>query len=309
MNEPTPTAAASSDPRASVRKRVFVVGAGIMGSGIAAQCALAGYPVTLEDVNEDLARRGLENATRALEHAVSRQKVGPGERDDALGRIEVAIGLRRADSAQVVVEAAPEDLALKRKLFRELEEAASPTAILASNTSSLPITAIGQDLDDPGRLVGIHFFNPVLQMPLVELIPGHRTREEVVTAARAFAESLGKTVVTSRDTPGFVTTRALGVLLNEAAWMLYEGVATQEDIDRAYRLGFHHPMGPFELADLVGIDTAVAILDVLWDGFRDSRFRACPLLRTMVAAKKLGRKTGEGFYRYPDHASGRPGGP
>ncbi|MGD0249556.1 MAG: 3-hydroxyacyl-CoA dehydrogenase family protein [Thermoplasmata archaeon] len=290
---------AGSDPRASVLKRVFVVGAGIMGSGIAAQCALAGYPVTLEDVTEELARRGLANVTRTLEHAAARQKIGPGEKEAALGRIEVAIGLRRADSAQIVVEAAPEDLGLKRNVFRELEAAANPTALLASNTSSLPITAIGQELADPSRLVGIHFFNPVLQMPLVEIIPGHTTRPEVVEAARAFATSLGKTVVTSRDTPGFVTTRALAVLVNEAAWMLYEGVATKEDIDTAYRLGFHHPMGPFELVDLVGIDTALAILDVLWDGFRDSRYRACPILRTMVAAKKLGRKTGEGFYRYP----------
>ncbi len=294
----------ASDPRASVRRRVFVVGSGIMGSGIAAQCALAGYPVTLEDITEELARRGLANATRALEHAVARKKIAPADRESALERIEIAIGLRRADSAQVIVEAAPEDLALKRRLFSELEEAASPSAILASNTSSLPITAIAQDLKDPGRAVGIHFFNPVLQMPLVELIPGHRTRPEVVEAARSFAASLGKTVVASADTPGFVTTRALAVLVNEAAWMLYEGVATKEDIDTAYKLGFHHPMGPFELVDLVGIDTAVAILDVLWDGFRDPRYRACPLLRTMVAAKKLGRKSGEGFYVYPPADAG-----
>jgi len=293
-----------SDPRASVAKRVFVVGAGIMGSGIAAQCALAGYSVTVEDVSEELARRGLTNAARALDHAVKRGTVGPGDRETALTRIDFAIGLRRADSAQVVVEAAPEDLALKRKIFAELEPATHPEALLATNTSSLPITSIGQELKDPGRLVGIHFFNPVLQMPLVELIPGHTTRPECLEAARNFALSLGKTVVTSRDTPGFVTTRAMAVLVNEAAWMLYEGVATKEDIDTSYKLGFHHPMGPFELVDLIGIDTAVAILDVLWDGFRDSRYRACPLLRTLVAAKKLGRKTGEGFYLYP---SGTPG--
>ena len=287
-----------SDPRASVLKRVFVAGAGIMGSGIAAQCALAGYPVTLEDVTEEIARRGLENANRALAHGVERQKIAPADRDAAVARMDIAIGLRRADSADIVIEAAPEDLGIKRRLFAELEEATRPTALLASNTSSLPITSIGQELKDPGRLVGLHFFNPVLQMPLLELIPGHRTRPETVERVRAFAESLGKTVVTSADTPGFVTTRALAVLLNEATWMLYEGVATREDIDTAYKLGFHHPMGPFELADLVGIDTSLAILDVLWDGFRDSRYRACPLLRTLVAAKKLGRKSGEGFYTY-----------
>jgi 3-hydroxybutyryl-CoA dehydrogenase len=278
---------------------VFVVGAGIMGSGIAAQCALAGYPVTLEDVNEELARRGLTAAGRALERAAQKGAVGPGETQAALERIEVAIGLRRAEAAQIVIEAAPENLAMKREVFRQLEEATHPSALLASNTSSLPITSIGQEMKDPGRLVGLHFFNPVLSMALVELIPGHTTRTDVLERARAFASSLGKTVVTSRDTPGFVTTRALAVLLNEAAWMLYEGVATKEDIDTAYKLGFHHPMGPFELADLVGLDTALAILDVLWDGFRDPRYRACPLLRTMVSAKKLGRKTGEGFYPYP----------
>ncbi len=288
-----------SDPRASVRQRVFVVGAGIMGSGVAAQCALAGYPVTLEDISEELARRGLANATRALEHAAQKGTIGAGEKEAALARIDVAIGLRRADAAQIVVEAAPEDLRLKREVFRDLEDATHPAALLASNTSSLPITSIAENLRDPGRVVGLHFFNPVLQMGLIELIPGHRTRPEIVERARAFGASLGKTIVTSRDTPGFVTTRALAVLLNEAVWMLYEGVATKEDIDTAYRLGFHHPMGPFELADLVGLDTALAILDVLWEGFHDPRYRACPLLRTMVAAKQLGRKTGEGFYIYP----------
>lgn len=287
------------DPRGSVVERVFVVGAGIMGSGIAAQAALAGYLVTLEDVSEPLARRGKEEARRAIDHRVRKGLVEPVAADAALDRIESAIGLRRVGTASIVVEAAPEDLAIKKTLFHEIEAGASPDAILASNTSSLPITSIGQVLADPGRLVGVHFFNPVLQMPLVEIIPGLRTRPEVVERARQFAERLGKTVVTSRDSPGFVTTRALAVLLNEAAWMLFEGVATREDIDTAYKLGFHHPMGPFELADLVGIDTSLAILDVLWDGFRDPKYRACPLLRQMVHAGRLGRKSGEGFYLYP----------
>jgi 3-hydroxybutyryl-CoA dehydrogenase len=294
-----------SDPRDSVRKRVLVVGAGIMGSGVAAQAALAGYPVTLVDVTEELARRGLESAGRALDHGVRKGTIGPGDKEAALARLDVGIGLRRAGLAQIVVEAAPENLELKRTLFAEIEANAGPDALLASNTSSLPITSIAEHLATPSRLVGIHFFNPVLQMPLVELIPGHTTPPEIVARAREFAESLGKTVVESRDTPGFVTSRAMAVLVNEAAWMLYEGVATKEDIDTSYKLGFHHPMGPFELIDLVGIDTALAILDVLWDGFRDPRYRACPLLRTMVSAHRLGRKTGEGFYRYPP-PDGRP---
>lgn len=297
-----------SDPRDSIRTRVFVVGAGLMGSGIAAQCALAGYPVTLEDISEEFAQRGYANVRRALESAQRRGKISPTDVVQAMERVDVAIGLRRVDSAQIIVEAAPEKLELKQALFAEIEGSAQPSAILASNTSSLPITSIGTALKDPGRLVGVHFFSPVLQMALVEIIPGHRTRPEVVAAAREFALHLGKTIVESKDTPGFVTTRALAVLVNEAAWMLYEGIATRDDIDTAYKLGFNHPMGPFELVDLVGIDTAVAILDVLWDGYRDSKYRACPVLRTMVAARKLGRKSGEGFYVYPS-AAPKAGGP
>ena len=293
------SAADASDPRASVRRRVFVVGAGIMGSGIAAQAALAGWAVTLEDVSEELVRRGTANVERALASAVRRGKVSESAQALALGSVDGAIGLRRADSADVIVEAAPERLEVKRSLFTEIESVARPTALLATNTSSLPITSIASALKEPGRLVGIHFFNPVLQMDLVEVIPGYLTPPEIVERARQFATALGKTVVLSKDTPGFVTTRALAVLLNEAVWMLYEGTATKEEIDTAYKLGFHHPMGPFELADLVGIDTALSILDVLWEGFHDPKYRACPMLRSMVESNRLGRKTGEGFYRYP----------
>ena len=287
-----------SDPRASVRHRLFVVGAGIMGSGIAAQAAVAGWAVTLEDVTEELAQRGQQNTSRALESAVRRGRITPSAKEAALQNLDVAIGLRRADTADVIVEAAPERLELKRSLFTEIESVARPTALLASNTSSLPITSIASALREPARLVGIHFFNPVLQMDLVEVIPGFLTPSAVVDRARQFAEALGKTVVVAKDTPGFVTTRALAVLVNEAAWMLYEGTASKEEIDTAYKLGFHHPMGPFELVDLVGIDTALSILDILWDGFHDPKYRACPLLRTMVEAGRLGRKSGEGFYRY-----------
>ena len=299
MTEVTASPGSGSDPRQSITTHVFVIGAGIMGSGIAAQCAVAGFKVTLEDVNEELANRGRGNVERALDGAVKRGTMTPAGKAEALGRIDLAIGLRRAEAADWVIEAAPEDLELKRGVFRELEGIVPPTAVLATNTSSLPITSIAAPLQDPGRVVGLHFFNPVLQMALIELIPGHLTRPEIVERARGFARSLGKTVVESKDTPGFVTTRALAVLVNEAVWMLYEGIATKEDIDASYRLGFHHPMGPFELADLVGLDTALAILDVLWDGYRDPKYRACPLLRTMVLAKKLGRKSGEGFYTYP----------
>ncbi len=301
--------AESSDPRAMARTRVFVVGSGLMGSGIAAQAALSGYLVTLEDVNEGLVNRGLANARRALESAVTKGRIAASAKEEALPRIDTAIGLRRADSAEILVEAVPEDLELKRRVFQELDSAAAPTALLASNTSSLPITSIAKVVRDPSRVVGIHFFNPVLQMELVEVIPGARTSPEALARADEFARSLGKTVVTSRDTPGFVTSRAIAVTLNEAVWMLYEGVATREDIDAAYKLGFHHPMGPLELLDLVGLDTALAILDVLWEGFRDPKYRACPLLRTMVEAGDLGRKSGAGFYRYETARAPTPGVP
>jgi 3-hydroxybutyryl-CoA dehydrogenase len=306
VTDPEPPTPPESDPRASLRPRVFVAGAGIMGSGIAAQCALAGYAVTLEDVSEAFARKGLENATRALDGAVRKGKLTPAQREEAVRSIDIAIGLRRADAAEIVIEAAPEKLEVKRALFQELEAIVPAGTILATNTSSLPVTSIAAGLQDPGRVVGIHFFNPVLQMPLVEVIPGHLTRPEVVEYAKGFAAALGKTVVSSRDTPGFVTTRALAVLLNEAASMLYEGTATKEDIDTAYKLGFRHPMGPFELADLVGIDTTLAILDILWDGFHDPKYRAAPILRTMVAAGHLGRKTGIGFYAYPPPEAPKP---
>jgi len=283
--------------------RVFVVGAGLMGSGIAAQCALAGFPVTLEDISEAFVDRGLARAARALEHATSRGEIDPAQRDAARGRIGKAVGLDGAATADAIIEAAPEDLELKRSLFAELERRAGTQAILASNTSSLPIGSIGTGLRDPSRLVGLHFFNPVLQMPLVELIAGPQTQEEAIQRAERFAVALGKTVVRSADTPGFVTSRALAVLVNEAARMLQEHVAQPADIDTAYRLGFHHPMGPFELVDLVGIDTTVAILDVLYAGLKDERYRACPLLREMVAQGKLGRKSGQGFYAYPAHGA------
>ena len=287
-------------------ERVLVVGSGLMGSGIAAQCALAGHDVVLEDVSEAFVTTGLGRARRALDHAVERREVDAARRDQALARITPQVGVAGAGVVTFVVEAAPEDLALKRRLFADVERAVPPSAILASNTSSLPIASIGSELRAPERLVGLHFFNPVLQMPLVELIAAARSGPEVVAAAGRFASALGKTVVRSADTPGFVTSRAVAGLINEAARMLEEGVAVREDIDAAYRLGFHHPMGPFELVDLVGIDTTVAILDVLHAGLHDERYRASAVLRAMVAEGKLGRKSGEGFYRYPAKGGRRP---
>ncbi len=288
MNAPTPPV-----------QTVLVIGSGIMGRGIAAQAALGGHAVWVEDVREELAERGAAEARRLLDRAGAKQGLSVDALAAARDRIRVAPDLGRCAEADLIIEAAPEVLSLKQELFVRVEAQAAPQALLASNTSSLPIGRIAAPLADPGRLIGLHFFNPVLQMPLVELIPSARTRPEVAARAEAFARGLGKTVVHSADRPGFVTTRALAALLNEAIGILEEGVATRDDIDTAYKLGFHHPLGPFELADLVGLDTALSILDVLREGLNDPKYEARPMLRRLVAEGKLGRKSGEGFYRYP----------
>ncbi len=290
-----------TDPAPAPRpvRTVVVIGAGIMGRGIAAQAALGGHTVWVEDLKRELAEEGAAAARRLLDRAAAKAGLPAEALPAARDRIRVAPDLGPCAEADLILEAAPEKLELKQELLASAEARAAAHALLASNTSSLPIGRIAEKLGDPGRLVGLHFFNPVLQMPLVELIPSARTRPEVTARAEAFARGLGKTVVRSADRPGFVTTRALAALLNEAIGMLEEGVATRDDIDTAYRLGFHHPLGPFELADLVGLDTALSILDVLREGLRDPKYEARPMLRRLVAEGKLGRKTGEGFYRYP----------
>lgn len=279
--------------------RVFVVGAGIMGSGIATVATMAGCPVRLYDVSPTFVEKGLGALTANLDRAVTKGKLTAGARDEARARVVGATTLDDARDASVVVEAAPEKLELKRQIFRDLDARVPPEAWLGTNTSSLSITAIASVVKDPGRVVGIHFFNPVPAMELVELISGAHTRPETLERARSFAQALGKTVTQSKDFPGFVTTRSTAVLINEAVWMLFEGVASREDIDLAHKLGFHHPMGPLELADLVGLDTMLSVLERLYTGFHDQKYRPSPLLVNMVEAGKLGRKTGEGFYTYP----------
>ncbi len=288
---------ASSPPKPV--ESLFVIGSGIMGSGIAAVGLARGLRVHLYDVKDTYLDKGLANVRKHLDKMAARGAVPAAEVPKLFESMQPTLSLQDAAGADIVVEAAPENLEMKREIFHKLDSIVRPGAILATNTSSLSITLIAAATQDPGRVVGIHFFNPVPAMELVELISGARTRPEVLDRARAFAQFLGKTVTGSKDFPGFITTRSIGVLLNEAVWMLYEGVATREDIDTAHKLGFHHPMGPFELADLVGLDTALAILERLYTGFRDPKYRACPLLVQMVEAGKLGRKSGEGFYKYP----------
>lgn len=280
-------------------ERVAVIGAGTMGNGIAHVCAQAGLRVTLVDVAAGV----LENAVATIGKNLDRQ-VGKGiltqeERDGALARIETAterdLGV---EGAGLVVEAIPERAELKYELFAELDRLASPGAILASNTSSISITALAAVTTRPERVIGMHFMNPVPVMKLVEIIRGHRTSDETLALTHALTERLGKTPVTSADYPGFLANRILMPLLNEAAFTVMEGVGTPEDVDRVAKLGLNHPMGPLELADFIGLDVCVAILDVLHEGFGDPKYRACPLLRKMVAAGDLGRKSGRGFFSY-----------
>ena len=278
---------------------LFVVGSGIMGAGIAAVALTKGMQVHLYDVKDTFLEKGVETVNNHLRKMASKGKFPPADLEKFTSALKPTLTLDDAANTDLVLEAAPERMEVKKDLLKRLDEIVPPHALLASNTSSLSITVMASVVRDPGRVVGIHFFNPVPSMDLVELISGAHTRPEVLEAARQFSVKMGKTVTGSKDYPGFVTTRSIGVLINEAIWMLYEGVASREDIDTAHKLGFHHPMGPLELADLVGLDTALSILERLYTGFRDPKYRACPLLVQMVEAGKLGRKSGEGFYSYP----------
>ena len=280
-------------------ERVTVLGAGVMGHGIAQVAAMAGHRVTLHDPDAAAAERGLARIRANLDKGVSLGKVREEERAEAIDRISPAPSLAAACArAELVVEAAPERMELKRSLFREVEAAASPSALLATNTSSLSIDAIAEVLAEPGRFLGLHFFNPVHLMALVEVVRGSRTDAAVLDAGVAFARGLGKEPIVVRDAPGFASSR-LGVALGlEAMRMVEEGVAEPAAIDKAMVLGYRHPMGPLRLTDLVGLDVRLAIAEYLHEKLGGERYRPPAILRRMVEEGKLGRKTGEGFYRW-----------
>ena len=279
-------------------QRVLVVGAGTMGTGIAQVAARAGYRTELFDVAPGAAQKALERIAESLSRAVEKGRSTAQERTDALGRLAVAGDLdAAAGAADLVIEAAPEDLRLKQELFARFSRAARADAILASNTSSLPVTAIAAAARHPGRVIGLHFFNPVPAMKLLEIVQGERTEGIVVTACRAVGARLGKEVVVVRDAPGFATSRLGIALALEAIRMVEEGVASAEEIDRAMELGYGHPMGPLKLTDHVGLDVRLAIAEHLLSELGE-RFRPPQMLRRMVRAGKLGKKTGEGFYKY-----------
>ena len=277
---------------------VGVVGAGTMGNGIAQVFAAAGFPVRLRDMGEAPLARGMGNIRKSLAKFVEKGKLSQEASDAAIARIITTTELRDLADCDLVVEAIFENFDAKKAVFEELDLLLGPEAILASNTSSIDITRLAAVTRRPDRVIGMHFFNPVPLMSLVEVIRGLSTSDETYTAVRDLAAQLGKTPVEVRDYPGFVSNRVLMPMINEAIFALFEGVASKEDIDTVMKLGMNHPMGPLALADFIGLDVCLDILYVLYDGFKDPKYRPCPLLVKMVQAGKLGRKSGEGFYKY-----------
>jgi 3-hydroxybutyryl-CoA dehydrogenase len=280
--------------------RVYVIGAGLMGHGIAQVSAAAGKQVTLADRTRELADKGKQRIAGNLARQVDKGKLEAANADEITGRVTTAIGSDGVAGHELIVEAVFEDEALKRQTWAEISERADPDAIFASNTSSISITGLATATDRPGKFIGLHFFSPVPVMGLIEIIRGLETDDATHAAAKTFAEELGKTVIESKDMPGFLVNRMLGPFINEAIFALMEGTGTAADIDTGARLGLNHPMGPLELSDFIGNDVMLGVMDVLQRGIGDPKFRAAPLLRQMVAAGHLGRKTGRGFYRYDE---------
>jgi 3-hydroxybutyryl-CoA dehydrogenase len=279
-------------------EQIAVVGAGQMGSGIAHVAALSGYPVTMIDVAEAALEKGRTTIAGNLERQVKKGAIDAAARDGALSRITTATNLDASTGAGVVIEAATERVDLKFRIFEDLDRITTPGAILATNTSSISITAIAARTKRPQSVIGMHFMNPVPVMQLVEVIRGLATSDETMTRVLALARAMGKTPVEVNDAPGFVANRVLMPMINEAVYCLMEGVGTAEAIDTVMKLGMNHPMGPLALADLIGLDTCLAIMEVMHSGIGDDKYRPCPLLRKYVDAGWLGRKAGRGFYKY-----------
>ncbi|MBH8608049.1 3-hydroxybutyryl-CoA dehydrogenase [Thermoactinomyces sp. CICC 10521] len=280
-------------------KRISVIGAGQMGSGIAQTGAQAGLDVTLVDMAEAPLQKGLERIKGNLQRAVQKGKISVQEMEAVLGRIRPVLKLEEAAAeADLVIEAVVENMEVKADVFRKLDVLCPKHAILASNTSSLPITEIAAVTKRPEKVIGMHFMNPVPVMKLVEVIRGLQTADEVFAAVEQLAKRMGKVPVEVNDFPGFVSNRVLMPMINEAIYAVYEGVATPEAVDQVMKLGMNHPMGPLTLADFIGLDTCLYIMEILYEGFGDSKYRPCPLLRKYVKAGWLGRKSGRGFYTY-----------
>ena len=279
-------------------EQIGIVGAGTMGNGIAQVCAAAGLKVTMADISDAALARGMSVVTSSLERLVNKQKMTDADRDAALSRIATTTETAKFADCDLVIEAATENEDLKVKILKDICAKIRPSALVATNTSSISITRLATATDRPDRFIGLHFFNPVPLMALLELIRGLQTSDDTHAKAEAFAKRIGKVSITAKNSPGFAVNRILCPMINEAIFALAEGLATAEDIDAGMKLGCNHPIGPLALADMIGLDTMLSVMEVFYGGFNDPKYRPAPLLKEMVAAGRLGRKTGQGFYSY-----------
>ena len=277
---------------------IGVIGSGTMGNGIAQVAARAGYEVIMRDVQDDFLQRGMNAIDKSLQRDVDKERLSATDKAEITSRIQTTTDIQSLSNASLVVEAVTENFEVKSSVFKELDQITPPEAILASNTSSISITKLAAVTRRPDKVIGMHFMNPVPVMKLVEVIRGMATSDETYEKVRGLTEKLGKTALDCNDSPGFVSNRVLMPMINEAIYTLYEGVATRESIDGIMKLGMNHPMGPLQLADFIGLDVCLAILNVLYEGFGDPKYRACPLLKRYVDAGWLGKKSGRGFYEY-----------